>query len=262
MPEDFMANVHREGTPIEATEPEKTDEPEKPEPAAPPAEEKKDPEKQSPSSEGGEGREAEDADDKLPFHKHPRFKRVIDEKNSLAERVETLSKELEDMRKGAAPKAPADAPAPSWFTKAFGDDPELWKEYQGYEIARREEIKSEIEAEATQSAKKEQDEKAYWEGWVDKQLTALEDEGLAFDRNKLLKVALDYKPTDDEGNIDFRKAHDLLTKLEPAPKQEAKAKKDVAAKAAPAPEKEAPKRDFVTPDDIRGKSFRQLVNES
>ena len=58
-----------------------------------------------------------------PFHEHPRFKELIDQRNQFAEQLKTLQNELQSLK---APKAPAEAsPEEKMIAKMRGIDPEF-----------------------------------------------------------------------------------------------------------------------------------------
>ena len=52
--------------------------------------------------EDREGEEAEDDDPSVPFHKHPRFKELVDTKNAQAQEIEDLRRQLEEERAAKA----------------------------------------------------------------------------------------------------------------------------------------------------------------
>ena len=270
--ESFLAGIKAEGA-IEAEAPEAgADEAGKETPPASPADDKpkegadgqpdsgRKPEGQDPEKPEGED------DDELPFHKHPRWKKVIEERNELREvtqRQEERLAALETAQQGRndAP-APKKIQIPDWFRESFGENDEAWAGFREYDAQRRAEMKAEVLQEQESVKAQAVEESKKWDKWVDGQLDALEDEGLKFDRNRLLKVANDYLPSDSDGNIDFRKAYDILQKMEPSDAgDKAKAKKEAAGRAAPSPTQAKPEKSVLTSKDLRGKSFKQLFND-
>jgi len=248
MPEESLANLvgaTQEGTQAFQEEEKET-------PPAPPAEEKTT-EEVTPASGGEEDKASAESTDEEPSHEIPekRFRKVIAERNELRERIaelETLKQEIEALKK-SAPK-PAE-PIPDWFTESFGENPELWGKYRTYEEQRYAAIQQAAERRTQETLKAEREEANKWEGWVKGRLDKLAASGLEFDRNRLLKVALDYAPSDDDGNIDFEKAYKLMVKFDHSDKHErTEAKKKIATLTAPSgTEPEA--QEFVTDADLK-----------
>ena len=105
---------------------------------------------------------------------------------------------------------------PILFLWVFGDDEntqELWDDYQKEQKSARAEIKAEIlkEQEAKTSNQGKETEK--WNAWIDSEVENLKADGKIFDKNELMKVALEFKPTDDKGNISLEKSYEILQKM-------------------------------------------------
>ena len=192
-------------------------------------------ETQAPAVEGANTQTEEN----LPFHKHPRWKQMYEENKTLKQTVESLNAfktEVEPLVKTLQPQQPI----PEWFKNTYGDSPEIWKQYQTYDKVAREQIKSELLSEIKAEEDKKTQETQKWNDWVAESLTALEDEGLKFNRNELQKFMVDWQkeygtlPINAEGNIDFRKSLELMEKVKPKVDTEAtlEAKKKIAAKVS------------------------------
>jgi len=241
-----LAEIPSEGEPIEEViKPE--EEEEKETPTETPAEIKPEEEKETPAEENKE------TEEKIPFHKHPRFKSLVEEKNrykeeldELKERVESKFSELEESRSQTQP-------IPNWFSDAFGDNPEVWEKYQSHEKEAREEIKREIreELESEQNHKAEESQK--WEDWVDDQIETLKDDGLKFEKNELMKVMVDYKPTDEQGNIDFKRGYEILQMTKKKDPEKSEARKQIADDGKPKGEPREKK--WKTPEDMKGQGW-------
>lgn len=184
---------------------------EKETPAVPPAEEK--------TNEEEEGSDPENTpEEKLPFHKHPRWiaqqnreKALEAEIAALRETVETRIAPQDDEETEELPEMP------EWFVAAYGDDPELWEQYLAIEEQKEAEREERIlQRIAERTSQKADEEKASLE-WVDTQLASVREnlqEGEPdFDDNALLKVVTDFRPSDEEGNLDFRAAYEILQKM-------------------------------------------------
>lgn len=287
-PKSFLAGIKTEGL-IEA-EPSKPDEQGKETPAASPAEKKPEdapkpepkpaeaadpakPEGTDAAAPGGDKpadpkpESPQAQDEQLPFHKHPRWKRLNDINKTLVEqnaqmneRIAALEGEREAAKKGEVP------PIPEWFSNQFGDDEDAWRDFLDTVDKRAGKGDEPAKPAAKPEAAADDDKK--WEAWVDDELDKLEDDpGVGkFDRNKLMLIAAEYLPTDENGDISLRKALDIMRNLEKGDKAKAddkiEARKKAASAAAPSPAPaKADDKKVMTSKDVRGKSFRKLLLE-
>jgi|SRR5579863_4824703 len=152
--------------------------------------------------------------EKTPFHKHPRWIQTQRELKELREETARL--------KSLGGNQPAEAPG--WWKKQYGDTPESNARYQAV-IQKdgeldwiKQQIKEDLRAETQAEQRTIQDGQEY----VDTQLQEMTDEGIKFERNKLLKFMVDYQNEfggkallDDEGNYDFRKSLRLMNRMQP-----------------------------------------------
>lgn len=223
--------------------------------------------------EGEEGADDKDKDkkpntddanlDKLPFHKHPRWKALNEENQQLKETVEQQNERLKKLEEKPIKPNESEEKIPDWFTKTYGDDPEEWAKYKNMSTEMKKQVKDEILNEIKQAETSEKETVTKWEKWIDSNLQALEDDGKIFDRNELLKVLDEYRPTDSKGNLDFNKAYEILAlkkqKDDEEQKKKNEAKKKVAAQTI---DNGKPinnsKESFKTPADLRGKSFHDF----
>lgn len=205
-------------------------------PTATPTEEKTDEEEKGsdPEKQPNVTTPKEDDEDKLPFHKHPRW---IAQQQKLKEKDEQIAKLIEaqeriETKLQSSDKTDQDEQPlaiPDWFTELYGsDDPEkdqeVYRRYLGAEKQREDELVTRaterIAAEKTQQAEKESADLE----WVDSQIAAVR-EGLKdgepdFEDNELLKIVRDYKPMKEEnGELvpDFGAAHGILKALKASP---------------------------------------------
>jgi hypothetical protein len=165
----------------------------------------------TPAGQEGEV-ETPPADLKGSLHKDARFKRVIEERNRLRREREELIEKLGSKEPADRQdiKATSTAQKPAWFAKYFGDDQEAWDGFQQMSRAAKEEAKREALAEFQEQSRSSEEQSKRWQSWVGEQVQTLEEEGETFDKNALFKVMDEYRPTDDEGNLDFRKGLELL----------------------------------------------------
>ena len=256
MENEFLASLQPEGliteTPAELEKEEKEAPPESPadnkpkeEQPAPPAEEVK----------GESPKEGVEPEVFHAFHEHPRWIAMQEE-----------LKELREFREQAAPlleEKPSEksAEVPRWFETAFGRNEELWSEYSRYNTEERNKVRNEVLEEVRQQEAQRLTEQKESDKWVEAGIKELEAEGLKFDRNELMKTALDYLPSDEKGNISIRKSYDILraTKAQPQANPSTDKKKQVAdmtiKKSTPAEEK----KDYRTWQDFQGKDRADLL---
>lgn len=229
----------------------------------------------SPSSQGEEVQQeesvtsqseanTENEEEKVPFHKHPRFKALIEEKQQLKQTVEQLlplRDEVERMKNEIQQRGVKETPTqiPSWFSNAFGDNEYVYQEWKNYEEQRsqteREQIKAELKQEFQAAAQQRAQEEQRWNNWVDENINSLKEQGYNFNQNELMKIMMDYTPTDDQGNLSFEKGYKLYERLKQPNSSSSKEKKDIASKSISENKPDVKSRDYKTPDDLRGKSW-------
>lgn len=199
-------------------------------------------------------------DENIPFHKHPRWIKLQEEKKQQADVISKFDKQIAELREQVSQRDKDKVP--EWFTTRFGEDPNLWKAYSTTTQAEKADIKKEIMAEIRAEQNQAKEQEAHWQNWVAENVQNLKDEGEKFDENALYKVMTDFNPTDAQGNLDFRKGLALLKQLDTkgdADKDKANARKEVAASTTSSVkgEKQAP---VLTPKQLRKKSFSDLAH--
>lgn len=208
-------------------------------------------------SQQGENTDAEN----IPFHKHPRWKKMVEDNSKLRadnEDLKTFRTQVEPIIKQVSSKTEA-AKVPDWFSQAYGDDPSLFSKFQAYDKENREQIKKEIMDDLKKSEDESKQAETKWNEWVDTQVTTLA-ESETFDRNQLMKFMVDYQkeygslPQDSKGNIDFAKSLSLMNKINAQNTDEAKLeeKKKATAKAS-TKSSNVDQKDTQTLDSLRGK---------
>lgn len=245
--------------------PQEPDEQEKKTPASSPEEKKT--EAAAPPSEGVNTPD----ENNVPFHKHPRWK----EMHEKTKRQDAELAELREFKQRAAQDLEKFKPflenqkqveVPKWFSDLYGNNVEAYKEYAKREAeqekTRIERVKEELRQESLRAAEEKNKESEYWNNWLDTSLNELESQGKKFDKNELIKFALEYQPTNANGIIDLGKAYDLLQKVKAAEvSKKTEVKKVIAANTVPKTGGEAPSRDYAIPSDFKNKTFRDLIHE-
>jgi len=232
---------------------------------SPPKEETE--EEKSPSSQGEEQSEEESkeesADDskedtedntedetKLPFHKHPRW---IEREKKWKNEIKTLKQENKETLKEALESIKPQEPKtiPRWFKGIYGDDQEMWNEYQSGRASERQSIKKEILDEQKATVEKQATEQKKADDWINDEIAKLKADGKKFNRNELLKVALDYRATDAQGNIDFEKSFEIMEVLKKKNPKKSKALKKLADSTVSGKDTETTPKSYKTPEDLK-----------
>ena len=213
----------------------------------------------SPSSGGDQAPKEPDNNQKdknVPFDKHPRWiERENEWKTTLSQYEERL-KAFEE-RFNTSPQTPkVEIPEP--FKKLYGENEEAWNEWKALQELQAREIQDRLLAEQGREAREKQEELQRWDSWRDKSISEVEQKFNvklpvgSSEYNELLKIAVDYQPSDAEGNISFEKAYDIMTKIKRDDSLEkSRVRKSIAAATAPEPKAESEAPDYFTPASFR-----------
>ena len=209
-------------------------------------------EEQKKEREDKEALEKQKTEDELPFHKHPRFKALVDEKNSYKSKLEELEKFKEDTEnKLKSIETKPDSDIPGWFVEIFGENPEAWTKYQDQNKSERESLKAELLAELKQSSTKEEESIVEGRKYIDDQIELLKEKGITFDRNALMKAMNDAPIFDKDGNLDFiTKAELLELKGKKDPEKKTNLKKKISEDGTQSGDEQKP-RTYKTPEEMR-----------
>lgn len=218
----------------------------------------KEPEKEEPQ-EGESTPEEKD----VPFHKHPRWIERETELKTLREQEEAHAREIAELRTEVSHKLESnDTSIPEWFRELYGDSASAWKKYEHREKERETEIEQRLIQRQELAEKQKVEEATRWNKWVDGELEQLQSEGHKFDRNKLIKTMLDFRPTDDSNNFDFRKGLAIYQALEEKEKtkdvEKSNARKELADTTTKVSRGDPPQKDYLTAKDLRHRSWGSL----
>jgi len=186
-------------------------------------------------TEGEEEQEEEKEPEKdlkdVPFHEHPRWKK----------REEDWNKRMEEQKQEFEKKIQEAIPAPKqeeeqedidpMFSRLFGEDQEAYKAYQEFRQKEKQEAYEYTKAQFTAEREQQATQEKQWTDWVDGEVNKLTASGKTFDKNELLKVALDFKPTDDKGQISLEKAYTILKNIPKKNNDVVAKKKKVASRS-------------------------------
>ena len=205
----------------------------------------------------------EESTDALPFHKHPRWIERENELRELRERDEETARELAELktfREETDRKFDTTTESvPDWFKELYGENEVAWKKYNEYEVARATELETRIMERQEATRTKEVQEAQRWDAWVDTQIDRLNVEGNTFDRNKLIATMLEYKPTDENNNLDFDAGMKIYKALEGKPDTaKSEARKQIADTTTHTTVNRETKKDYLTANDLRGRSMMSL----
>ena len=258
MAESLLANIPHEGDPLE----EKDEEGKETPPESPP--EKKTSEKEPPQ-EGEPEKVNTPEEEEISYKKKTseRFQTLLEHNQSLKKAVEELSKFREEAEPKLKELGQKGQPVPSWFANTFGENEQAWEQYQGYEKELRQKIKDEFYQEQEELGRQQEAEQKKWSDWTSNQLQQMKDDGLKFDQNELLKVLVEYKPMDDEGNLNFRKGYEILSKIKVGEEVEKSKKtgekKKIAGATMEGGEGGEQEKKYRTSKDLRNKDWTDLA---
>ena len=221
--------------------------------------EKETPSESLPEKEPEEKSEKEVPEKEEPFHKHPRWLERENELKELRERDKQTAQELADLKefREKTEQRFSSTDVPEWFKTLYGDNKEAYTLYQKHHEQEVQQIESGILARQQAYAQQQQAEQSKWNTWVDNEIVRLKDEGKEFDKNSLIKIMLDYRPTDQNNNFDFNKGYEIYSMLNKKT-EKVDAKKEIADKANSSSRGEKPKKDYMTNNDLRSKSWGAL----
>ena len=177
--------------------------------------------------------------DSIPDDKTPESKGKESAKwRELRQSYSKLQKDFEEYK--ASNSKPKEVVMPDWWKNQYGNTPESKARFEkvvqdGGELQwLKQQLKDELKAETTAEANVSKAGEEY----VETQLSEMAAEGLKFERNSLLKFMVDFQAEygsgsllDTEGNYDFRKALNLMAKMQPQDDQSNQLKKQVASQA-------------------------------
>lgn len=257
MTDDILADIPKEGA-----DPFKDMEKETPSDSPTEKEPKDGKEKDEP--EEGKETPAPDEEKDIPFHKHPRW---IERENRLKElesKYELTAKELAELKTKPTDKPGVNGEIPSWFKDSYGEDTEAWTKYQNWEKQWEERFEQKLLAKQEERVKAQAEDEKRWQKWVDDEIGKLvADPETKFDikeRNELIKIMLEWRPTDEQGNFDFKKGYGIYRMQKGKDDtQHSDARKKLGDAATTTSKGEPKKKDYLTAKELRGKSWTEII---
>lgn len=253
MSTDVFANISQEGDPDPFKE----------------IEEKITPSESQPVKESEEGKPVVGDDntpdkkvENLPFHEHPRWKQREQETEELKARVQEYEKTLAELKDRKEPSS--DITVPEWFSELYGDNPTAYAKYSEHQQNESERIKQETVQEIERKAQAEVAETQKWQAWVATELDKLEGSGKKFDRNELVKVMLDYRPTDpNSNNFDFEAGYKIYDAMRTKPEADparSQARKQIADTTTSTTTGEKKVKSYQTQHTLRNLKWGSLTD--
>lgn len=158
---------------------------------------------------------------------------------------------------------------PAFLTKMIGENEEVAKDWMQEKATIKEQVKQELIQEQIDAQKKETETREYWNKWTQERFNEVEQEfKVSFKteptlKNELAKIMNDYTPTDEQGNLDYKKGMKLLTDLKKAQvqaeDQKVQVKKNIADATVSNETQAKGNKGYLTSHDLRGKDFRSLL---
>ena len=271
MTEELLAGIPNEGEPLEGEEKEtpKESQPEKTSEETPSQEGEKEPKEESKEEVKEESKEPENTPDETISQNRKtqeRFESLLQDNRDLREERNKDRNDFEEFKKEATPKlnqVEEKQSAPKWLTDAYGDNPDVINEFNTWDKNREEQIRDRIFKESEQVYKQEQDQEQARNQWTQDQLKGLKDSGKQFDDNELLATVVEYRPVNQEGNLDFSKAYEILELKKQQGLEKTKvvteAKKKIASQTMEGSSSEEAPKGYATPKDVRNKSWSDLA---
>lgn len=193
----------------------------------------------------------------VPFHEHPRWKARQVEIEELRQFKEEATAKLSALEQKTATQENIEIP--KWFTTLYGENAEAWGAWQEADQIQKESWKRELVEDQVRQRQEAQAEEQKWDQWINVEVEKLKAEGLTFDRNELIKAVLDYGPTDENNNYDFKKAYNILQATKTVPQDKTvETKKRIANMSSSGKSGESAPKDYVSSAEIRKVSWNQI----
>ncbi len=221
-------------------------------------------------SQKGDNTSDESEEDKLPFHKHPRW--IAQRKRLEADEAELA--QLREFKEKAEPflkdKETAEVKPPEWWTSAYGDTPESLEQYRIYldnSKAERERMKAELKEELKGEITAEETAKKEANDYVAGEIEAMKSEGIKFDEQKLFTFIKDYvgkygpqRLLDAQENYDMRYCLELMNQMTAQPQNKTTEIKKRIADDGRSRGYSKPDLPVINPGNLRRGTWRDYNN--
>lgn len=180
----------------------------------------------------------------LPYHKDPRWIRLLNETKASKKEAEALKAKIEALeRKTEASSGDVgkSQEVPAKYKRLFGEDFEAYKEWEAFQQEETKKIalaiyEERIAKEQEMKQQEEQERKKALQFAEDQFLELAEETGIDFhdpdntERNQILDICVKYNLLDEKGLPLIRSANELRQSLYPATTDDTEEKKKIVAK--------------------------------
>lgn len=191
-----------------------------------------------------------------------------EEMREAREQAEAKARDLE--LKLSALEKPESVEKSEFVSSLVGDNQEVEAKWAKEKENLKEEVKREMIQDQLDAEKKAKEQKEHWINWTNERLSEVEKEfNVNFKtdeskKNELSKIMLDYSPTDERGNLDYRKGMKILNELSKIKETEKhssiQVKKDIADATVSKETSVKQNKDYMTSQDFRNKDWRSMVH--
>lgn len=218
---------------------------------------------QEPSQEGEPEKDNTPMEENVPFHKHPRFKEIIEENKKLKDDLEKTREDV--FKKLDEVKPQPTEQIPESFKRLYGDSPEIWdawKQYLSEEKAKmKDEFFSELRAEQEKKLKAEQleaEKQKEAQKYFENQFAEIEAKEGKIDRNAVVKVLEKYHCINPETEMyDVKAAYDLYKQLHKPNATKSNIRKEIAGNTTSSGNSSSTDKK-ITWDDLQRKSWGDI----
>jgi len=218
---------------------------------------------EKPSQEGEPEKDNTPMEENLPFHKHPRFKEIIEENKKFKDEIEQMKQDVSHQFEEI--KKPLIDEIPESFKKLYGDSPEVWSAWKTYLSEEKSKMKDEFFAELkAETAKKEQEAEKLKQKedeaqeFFKTQFAEIEATEGKIDRNAIAKIIDEYHPIDPVTSLyDIKAAYKIYKQIN-KPDSEKSAKRKEIADTTTSKGNSSTDQKNVTWDSIHKKGWGQI----
>jgi len=202
-----------------------------------------------------------DLPDESILKKNSAWERMREEKEESDRKLQELESKLQEVLESKREEN-KEIEQPEFLTKMVGKNEEIARGWQQEKELLKEEVKQELIQAQAEAQKKEKEAQEYWTKWTAERFHEVEKEfNVNFTaepslKNELAKIMTEYTPTDDKGNLDYKKGMKLLTDLKKYESKEetqkTQVKKNIADATVSKETSTKTDKGYVTRNDLRG----------
>jgi len=198
--------------------------------------------------------------------KNQTWKEMREENERKEKALEELNARLAELEKQTKVEK---LEQPAFLTDMIGENEDVARKYQEHERSIIERAKKEFLEEQRKEAEHKKAESEKWIKWTADRLQEVEKEyNVDFKaneslKNELSKVMIKYSPSDEHGNLDYRKGMEILNDLKKVSveveTQKTEAKKKIADATVSKETNARQSKEYMTSNDFRNRGWRSLI---